>query len=483
MIYNTCSIPKMLRNAIVFFLLCCSLLAGAQRMPRALLITGNGNLPVAQENQPPWVHQFHNAKVIEILKDVVLIDTTEALSMLNATALQRYDLVISNSLFLKPTAAQMDALMKFVSSGKSFLTLHCGILTFLNSPHYEKLIGALFIGGPATVPETVRVVTENSEFWGYEYPFRKNVRHPVSRVTSDFTTTDEVYFIEPLTSEFYVIARAENHAVMWWHPVGNGRAMSLTLGHSLEAKNNTGYQDLLRNGVRWLMGYPLVADVNIKPLSTRQAVYKNLLRLPDLVGNETNISYRLAADNPIDIIRSTLSAGSEVDVTLTGPSGASSISVLVANDKKLVNRKDFVIKVIADGDGNIASYHGNMATSSSSDNNAQTADANNAIDGDPTTMWSSAFVDQASLVIDLQKDYTIGKIVLQWYDAFAEHYQVQVSGNNRDWLTVADVKNGDGKQDTVTFSGTHGRYIKITGIKRGQPRYGYALYEVEVYSN
>jgi hypothetical protein len=97
-------------------------------------------------------------------------------------------------------------------------------------------------------------------------------------------------------------------------------------------------------------------------------------------------------------------------------------------------------------------------------------------------MWSSEFVGEASLVIDLQKDYTIGKVVLQWYDAFAEHYQVQVSRDNKQWTTVADVINGNGKLDTVTFSKTLGRYIKITGTKRGQPRYGYSLYEVEVYS-
>jgi hypothetical protein len=37
------------------------------------------------------------------------------------------------------------------------------------------------------------------------------------------------------------------------------------------------------------------------------------------------------------------------------------------------------------------------------------------------------------------------------------------------------------KADTVTFDPVQARYIKLVGVRRAMPRYGYSLYEVEVY--
>jgi len=453
----------------------------AQRMPRALLITGNGNLPKAQKNYPPWVHEFQNDAVAGILKDVVAIDTTADLAMLNDKTLQGYDLLISNSMFLAPSAAQLDAVYRFVSEGKSYLTLHCGILSFLNWSRYEEFIGGIFVGGPSTELETFPVITENWEFWGYSTfnAFRPLVRHPVSRVVADFTITDEMYYFQPSSRDVQVIARAENHPVMWSHPVGKGKVMSITLGHSRQAKSTVGYRQLLINGARWLLDYPLIEDLALKPLSTRAKAYSNYIPLGDIT-HGAGVSFALVSNSNEKVVKATL-VGTGVDVTVVGV-GTSTVRVAATNNKGLHAYRDFVITVADDGNGNVASYYGNVATASSSDSQVFTADAGNTIDGDRDTRWSSTSSDPAWLVIDLQKVYTIRKVLLYWEASFATEYDLQVSTrDNQDWKTVATVVDGDGKTDALTFDAVSARYVRVLGMKRARPRYGYSLYEVEVY--
>lgn len=466
---------------VVAVLMVSGLSVWGQRMPRALLITGNGNLPKAQENYPPWVHEFQNDVVVGILKDVVAIDTTADLAMLNDKTLQEYDLLISNSMFLAPSAAQLDAVYRFVSQGKSYLTLHCGILSFLNWSRYEEFIGGIFIGGPSTELETFPVITENWEFWGYATfnAFRPLVRHPVSRVVADFTIRDEMYYFQPSARDVQVIARAENHPVMWSHSVGEGKVMSLTLGHSRQAKSTAGYQQLLISGARWLLDYPLIEDLALKPLSTRTKAYLNYIPLGD-VTHGAGVSYALVSNSNEKVVKATL-VGTGIDVMVVGV-GTATVRVSAANTKGLHAYRDFVITVVDDGSGNVASYHGNVATASSSDRQVFTADAGNTIDGDRGTRWSSTSIDPAWLVIDLQKVYAIRKVQLYWEDSFATEYVLQVSArDNQDWKTVAIVDHGDGETDSLSFDAVQARYVRVLGTKRARSRYGYSLYEVEVY--
>ena len=275
--------------------LCLVISSQGQSLPKVLLLTGNGNLPQLKENYPPWVHEFDNDQVTEILSGIVQIDITSDLSTLNSQNLTNYDMIISNSLFLTPGEEQLESLYNFVAEGKSVLTLHCGILSFLNWKKYEEFMGGIFIGGPSSDPETFKVYTTNDEFWGYPYSFRKLAEHPVSAVVDDFDTKDELYYFQPNKSDFHVIARAENHPIMWWHPVGKGKVMSLTLGHDEEAKNNQGYQELLKSGVRWLMNYSLVRTPKLINISNRKSDYLNFLDVNVLseTGSKDSFTYTI----------------------------------------------------------------------------------------------------------------------------------------------------------------------------------------------
>ena len=75
-----------------------------------------------------------------------------------------------------------------------------------------------------------------------------------------------------------------------------------------------------------------------------------------------------------------------------------------------------------------------VATATSLESSAYPA--SNAIDGDITTRWSSAFADPQTLTLDLGARSSISEIKLTWEPAFATAYTLDVSDNGTDWTTV-----------------------------------------------
>ncbi len=107
--------------------------------------------------------------------------------------------------------------------------------------------------------------------------------------------------------------------------------------------------------------------------------------------------------------------------------------------------------------------------------------AANAVDGNLTTRWSSAFVDPSWMEIDLGAAKTIGQVVLRWENAYGKAYQIQVSNDEQTWTTVYTQSAGKGGVENITFPPVSGRYIRMFGTARAT-QYGYSLYEFEVYA-
>jgi hypothetical protein len=107
--------------------------------------------------------------------------------------------------------------------------------------------------------------------------------------------------------------------------------------------------------------------------------------------------------------------------------------------------------------------------------------AANAVDGNLTTRWSSAFSDPQWLEVDLGAVYDIHSVVLYWENAYATAFQVQVSDNGSTWTDLYPTISGyEGKQ-TLPVSGS-GRYVRMYGTKRSTS-YGYSLFEFQVFGN
>jgi hypothetical protein len=106
----------------------------------------------------------------------------------------------------------------------------------------------------------------------------------------------------------------------------------------------------------------------------------------------------------------------------------------------------------------------------------------NAVDGNTGTRWSSAFSDPQWIYVDLQATYNLTEVKLNWENAYATSYQIQVSSNAVDWTAIYSTTTGAGGiQDLTGLSGT-GRYVRMYGTVR-KTGYGYSLWEFEVYGN
>ncbi|MFE1175793.1 beta-N-acetylglucosaminidase domain-containing protein [Streptomyces sp. NPDC058773] len=122
---------------------------------------------------------------------------------------------------------------------------------------------------------------------------------------------------------------------------------------------------------------------------------------------------------------------------------------------------------------------GTVATSSGDETPDFPASA--ATDGDPKTRWSSTAEDGAWLQFALAHPTRLGRLVLNWQDAYAAGYRVQVSPDGRTWRTAATVRDGKGGRESVRMDAEDARFVRIQGDKRAT-RFGYSLWSVEAYA-
>jgi hypothetical protein len=104
-----------------------------------------------------------------------------------------------------------------------------------------------------------------------------------------------------------------------------------------------------------------------------------------------------------------------------------------------------------------------------------------AVDGDPSTRWSSQFSDPQWIYVDLGQRFAINEIVLSWETAYGADFEIQVSDDASSWSKVASLTDNAGGVNDLAVTGT-GRYVRIYGTRRGT-EWGYSLWSFEVYGD
>src|ERR1035441_3641351 len=107
--------------------------------------------------------------------------------------------------------------------------------------------------------------------------------------------------------------------------------------------------------------------------------------------------------------------------------------------------------------------------------------AQDAVDGNLGTRWSSAFSDPQWLEVDLGSTQSICQVVLNWENAYGKAFQIQTSPDGSTWTTIYSTSTGTGGTQTLNVTGS-GRYIRMYGTARGT-QYGYSLWEFQVYAS
>lgn len=444
-------------------------------LPKVLLITGLGT---ADPDHPKHIlsHQFYNGSIVKILGGIAEVTVTEDLGLLNAGQLESYELVLNNSFLLEPSPAELQALFEFIEAGGSYMTLHAGLESFVNSERYVRMMGGRLAGHS---PQKVFTVETFEDGFGVERT--QPWAHPITRGVPVFETNDELYVVQTNTDELEVIARAESHPIVWWRPWRNGTVLAFTLGHAPESIENAGYQALLRNSVRWLLGYPLIESSRPIVVASDAGVIEGAINLRQKthIRGKDAIAFEIHNDRPDLVVAEVDEHGGLRLHVHEEAAGLATLTVRAATSGGRASQTELVIDVRKPGTGNLASYYNVVAHSSASEPRYATASPRLVHDADASTRWSSQYVDDAWIYLDLRSSYLIDRVRLLWQGAYATEYEIQISDDAQAWTTVRQVK-GRGGIERISFAPTQGRFIRVLASRRAT-RYGYSLFEFEVF--
>ncbi|QUQ62945.1 GH12 family glycosyl hydrolase domain-containing protein [Kutzneria sp. CA-103260] len=141
----------------------------------------------------------------------------------------------------------------------------------------------------------------------------------------------------------------------------------------------------------------------------------------------------------------------------------------------------FSFSATAGSGASVPLSQGKPVTASSVENASYPA--SNAVDGNPSTRWSSAFQDGQWIQVDLGSARQINQVALNWEAAYARQFRVQVS-NDPSFATSTDLyatSAGTGGAQTLAVAGS-GRYVRLLGQTRATP-YGISLWEFQVFGS
>jgi CxxC motif-containing protein (DUF1111 family) len=105
--------------------------------------------------------------------------------------------------------------------------------------------------------------------------------------------------------------------------------------------------------------------------------------------------------------------------------------------------------------------------------------ASNIFDKDSSSRWASKFTDQQWIYLDFGPNTHFSRIVLEWENAHAKAYEIQVSNDAQNWSTIKSVTESKGGTEDFTINAT-ARYIRMQGVKRSSD-YGYSLFEIHAW--
>jgi type 1 glutamine amidotransferase len=185
------------------------------------------------------------------------VDICNTPGSLTAADLASCDVILSNwnAFGLDPAAsawpaATRKAYLDFVRRGKGHVVVHAGSASFADWPEYLELTLATWQLG------------QSSHGPNHEFPVRmEGVRHPVTEGLAPFTTFDELWNAPGLADRAEVLASSysalDQGGTGRWEPAilagryGQGRSLTILLGHDVAALDNAGFRTILLRAVEW----------------------------------------------------------------------------------------------------------------------------------------------------------------------------------------------------------------------------------------
>ena len=102
-----------------------------------------------------------------------------------------------------------------------------------------------------------------------------------------------------------------------------------------------------------------------------------------------------------------------------------------------------------------------------------------AFDKNLGTRWQAQNRDGEWLAVDLGAPQKIGRVHLEWEDAYATAYRIEVSDDGENWRAVYSTDNSEGGAENIAFAPVAARYVRMFAVKRAIG-YGPSLFEFQV---
>ena len=181
------------------------------------------------------------------------VNSQSAMEALTAENLQRFDGVFFYTTgSLIPDGGPRNALLDFVKSGKAFIGTHSATDTFSDFSGYYQFINGTFNGHPWTSGMTSTFVNHEPS-------------HPaVAMFPKSFEYKDEIYQYKNYTPESVRVLMSLDMGssslkrpymvpVCWVRSFGRGRLFYTNFGHNQSTWEDSRYQELLLQGIRWAL--------------------------------------------------------------------------------------------------------------------------------------------------------------------------------------------------------------------------------------
>jgi len=209
---------------------------------------------------------FHHQSV-ELSKQIVkqlgdksgAFDTTvtEDVGAFTKENLKNFDAVMFNTTGELPmTDEEKSALADFIHSGHGFVGVHSATDTFYTWGTYGDIIGGWFNNHPWHQMVTIDVVDPNSKLVGF-LGKSLQVNDEIYQISDFKAETSHVLLqLDPKsvnTQKEGVTIRYYGWPVAWTRMFGKGRVYYNSLGHEEAVWNDQRYQEMLLNGLRWVM--------------------------------------------------------------------------------------------------------------------------------------------------------------------------------------------------------------------------------------
>lgn len=102
-----------------------------------------------------------------------------------------------------------------------------------------------------------------------------------------------------------------------------------------------------------------------------------------------------------------------------------------------------------------------------------------ANDGNLNTRWSSNYIDNQWVTIDLEDVYYIDYIIIHWYDYYATEFRVNISTNGIVWPELYYTDSGIGGNQQINIDSLC-QFIELDLILRNSA-FSFSIKEIEIY--